>query len=53
MGIGITGLADALIMCGLGYGTNAGRARAATWMATIQNAAYLASAEPSSAALDA
>jgi len=45
MGLGLTGLADALIMCGLGYGTDTGRKTAAKWMAAIQNAAYQASAE--------
>ncbi len=44
IGLGVTGLADALIFCGLGYGTEAGRSKAAEWMATIQNAAYQASA---------
>ncbi|MGQ0455508.1 MAG: adenosylcobalamin-dependent ribonucleoside-diphosphate reductase [Hyphomicrobium sp.] len=44
IGLGVTGLADALIFCGLGYGEAAGRAQAATWMAAIQNAAYRASA---------
>ncbi|MBX9682349.1 MAG: adenosylcobalamin-dependent ribonucleoside-diphosphate reductase [Hyphomicrobium sp.] len=44
IGLGITGLADALIFCGLGYGTEAGRRKAAEWMAAIQNTAYQASA---------
>lgn len=44
IGLGITGLADALIFCGLGYGTDGGRRQAASWMAAIQNAAYAASA---------
>lgn len=44
IGLGITGLADALIFCGLGYGTERGRRRAQEWMEDIQNAAYLASA---------
>lgn len=43
IGLGITGLADALIFCGLGYGTEEGRRQAAAWMAAIQNAAYMAS----------
>lgn len=44
IGLGITGLADALIFCGLKYDTDAGRKIAAEWMAAIQNAAYRASA---------
>ncbi len=45
MGIGMTGLADALIMCAQGYGTKAGTSQAEAWMAAIQNAAYAASAQ--------
>ena len=45
LGLGITGLADALIFCGLRYGSQAARVRAGDWMAAIQNAAYRASAE--------
>jgi ribonucleoside-diphosphate reductase alpha chain len=45
IGLGVTGLADALVMCGLHYAAPAARARAAGWMAAIQRAAYLASAE--------
>lgn len=45
IGLGLTGLADALIMCGLRYDTHSGRAVAQAWMQTIQNAAYAASAE--------
>jgi ribonucleoside-diphosphate reductase alpha chain len=44
IGLGITGLADALIFLGLRYGGSAARAKAAEWMAIIQNAAYRASA---------
>ena len=44
IGLGVTGLADALIFCGLDYGAEAGRRQAAAWMSAIQNAAYLASA---------
>ena len=44
IGLGVTGLADALIFCGLGYGSDAARARAGEWIAIIQNAAYRASA---------
>lgn len=45
IGLGVTGLADALIFCGLDYGTAAARDMAAGWMAAIQNAAYRASAD--------
>ena len=45
IGLGVTGLADALIFAGVRYGTPGGGALAGAWMATIQNAAYLASAE--------
>jgi ribonucleoside-diphosphate reductase alpha chain len=44
IGLGITGLADALIFCGLHYGSDGARAKAAQWMSVIQNAAYAASA---------
>ncbi len=44
IGLGITGLADALIFCGLDYGKDDARRQAAQWMETIQNAAYRASA---------
>ena len=43
LGLGITGLADALIMLGLHYDSAAARERAATVMATIRDAAYRAS----------
>ena len=43
IGLGITGLADALIMSGLRYDTPEAVARAEQWMAQIQRAAYLAS----------
>ena len=45
IGLGVTGLADALILCGLRYNSDAGRARAKHWMRTIARAAYLASVE--------
>ena len=45
IGLGITGLADALIFCGVRYGSKEAAALAGSWMAAIQNAAYLASAE--------
>ncbi|RUP00471.1 adenosylcobalamin-dependent ribonucleoside-diphosphate reductase [Hyphomicrobium sp.] len=44
IGLGITGLADALIFLGLPYGSAAARSAAREWMAIIQNAAYRASA---------
>jgi ribonucleoside-diphosphate reductase alpha chain len=44
IGLGITGLADALIFLGLPYGSQTARGKAAEWMADIQNAAYRASA---------
>jgi ribonucleoside-diphosphate reductase alpha chain len=44
IGLGITGLADALIFLGLPYGSARARAAAREWMAIIQNAAYRASA---------
>lgn len=44
IGLGVTGLADSLIFCGLEYGSEAGRAKASEWMRAIQNAAYAASA---------
>ncbi len=45
LGLGVTGLADALIMCGMRYGEAASLRAAERWMSAIQNAAYTASAE--------
>jgi ribonucleoside-diphosphate reductase alpha chain len=45
IGLGITGLADALILCGSTYGSADAVARAGRWMAAVQRAAYLASAD--------
>ena len=45
IGLGVTGLADALILCGLRYGSPEAVAATEEWLATIQRAAYLASAE--------
>ncbi|MDF2368622.1 adenosylcobalamin-dependent ribonucleoside-diphosphate reductase [Sneathiella sp.] len=44
IGLGITGLADALIMCGVRYGSDKALALTRKWMAQIQRSAYLASA---------
>ncbi len=43
MGLGITGLADALIMCGVSYDSPRAEKLAGEWMRTIQEAAYLTS----------
>jgi ribonucleoside-diphosphate reductase alpha chain len=43
VGLGVTGLADALILCGLRYGSTAAVAATEDWLATIQREAYLAS----------
>ena len=45
IGLGVTGLADALIMCRARYGSAAAVELTGTWMRRIQRAAYLASAE--------
>ena len=45
IGLGVTGLADALIMCGARYGSSAAVALTESWMKAIQRAAYLASAD--------
>jgi ribonucleoside-diphosphate reductase alpha chain len=45
IGLGVTGLADALIMCGVRYGSPAAVALTERWMTAIERAAYLASAE--------
>ncbi len=44
IGLGVTGLADALILCGLRYGSDAAVETAGRWMSVIERAAYLASA---------
>ncbi|HYN38691.1 MAG TPA: adenosylcobalamin-dependent ribonucleoside-diphosphate reductase, partial [Rhodospirillales bacterium] len=44
IGLGITGLANALIMCAARYGSDRAVALTDAWMRTIQRAAYLASA---------
>lgn len=43
IGLGITGLADALILCGLRYGTSQAVAQTESWLHTISREAYLAS----------
>ncbi|WP_299501813.1 adenosylcobalamin-dependent ribonucleoside-diphosphate reductase [uncultured Roseobacter sp.] len=45
IGVGVTGVADALIMMGVRYGTPSAVRQVGSWLQTIQNAAYLASAE--------
>ena len=45
IGLGVTGLADALIMCGLRYGSPEAVAATEDWLGAIRRAAYLASAE--------
>jgi ribonucleoside-diphosphate reductase alpha chain len=43
IGLGVTGLADALILCGLRYGSAAAVAATESWLGAIQPEAYLAS----------
>src|ERR1700730_6265304 len=43
IGLGVTGLADALILSGLRYGSSAAVAATEGWLAAIQREAYLAS----------
>ncbi len=45
IGLGVTGLADALLMLGLRYGSQAAAARTEEWMRAIAHAAYWASVE--------
>ena len=45
IGLGVTGLADALIFLGLHYGSAAAARTAGTWMSIIERSAYLASSE--------
>src|SRR5579863_10107821 len=44
IGLGITGLADALILCGLRYGSREAVAATEAWLGLIEREAYLASA---------
>ncbi len=45
IGLGVTGLADALIMCGKRYGTAGAVRLTETWMQVIRRAAYMASVD--------
>lgn len=45
IGLGVTGLADALAMCELTYGTREAADRAAMWMRMVDEAAYEASCD--------
>ena len=45
IGLGVTGLANALMMCGLKYGSDAAARQAGNWMKAIERAAYLVSAK--------
>jgi ribonucleoside-diphosphate reductase alpha chain len=45
IGLGVTGLADALILCGLRYGSAASVSAVKSWMKALERAAYLASTE--------
>ena len=45
IGLGVTGLADALLMVGLRYGSDEAAAQTVRWMKAIARAAYLASVD--------
>jgi len=45
IGLGVTGLADALILCGVRYGSAQAVALTESWMKAIERAAYFASVE--------
>ena len=45
IGLGVTGLADALILTGLSYGSDAAVAQTRDWMRAVARAAYLASVD--------
>ena len=45
IGLGVTGLADALLMLGLRYGSDAAAAQTEDWLKAIARAAYLASVD--------
>ena len=45
IGLGVTGLADALLMTGLRYGSDQAAAQTSGWLKAVARAAYLASAD--------
>ncbi|MEM7224853.1 MAG: adenosylcobalamin-dependent ribonucleoside-diphosphate reductase [Pseudomonadota bacterium] len=45
IGLGVTGLADALILCGARYGSSQAVALTERWLGALRRSAYLASAE--------
>jgi ribonucleoside-diphosphate reductase alpha chain len=45
IGLGVTGLADALILCGVRYGSDESIALIERWMSCVQREAYLASVD--------
>ncbi len=45
IGLGVTGLADALLMCGLRYGSDEAAEQTEAWLKAIARASYLASVE--------
>ncbi|MDZ4371293.1 MAG: adenosylcobalamin-dependent ribonucleoside-diphosphate reductase [Phenylobacterium sp.] len=45
IGLGVTGLADALVFCGVAYGSDRAVELTGQWLATIKREAYRASAE--------
>ncbi len=45
IGLGVTGLADALLMCGLRYGSEEAAAQTEAWLKAIARASYLASVD--------
>ncbi|MEM8693817.1 MAG: adenosylcobalamin-dependent ribonucleoside-diphosphate reductase [Pseudomonadota bacterium] len=45
IGLGVTGLADALLMLGLRYGSDAAAAQTEAWLKAIARAAYMASVD--------
>ena len=45
IGLGVTGLADALLMCGLRYGSDEAAAKTEDWLRAVARAAYLASVD--------
>ena len=45
IGLGVTGLADALILCGVAYGSEQAASLTGTWLRLIRDAAYAASVD--------